>query len=159
MPVKLHYQVSFLHECELRYGIVETHTRAAREAAKNGELLVVDAILPKKWIIEERFILDIAIGSGEYERYVQSEFDKAMAISDRIEGCKPRKVLRFHINHGYAYYVVTKVTKTLVHLEWRGFSLDRWVEPVLGYFEKMSKERAELLIQAEDQYRRRSDLG
>lgn len=157
MPIGIHYLVSFLHECELRYGFVESFTKRAAEYAANGELAVVDSILPKHWIIEEKYLLDVPYDSPKFVAYRQGEFNRAMAISDKIDGCGVGKIMRFHVNNGYAYYVVTDITDQQVKLEWRGFGEERWTEPVLGYFGIMSLSRAEAIIKLEDEYRRKLD--
>lgn len=167
MPVGVHYRVAFFHApknglgpAETRYGIVESHTPRATEHAKLGELVVLDAVYPVTWFVRELCVQDIPIApvfQDEYCRYVLNKHIEAAELSQSLEGLQKGKLMRFPAGRPgcHAYYVVTKLTKRLVHLEWRGFDADRCTEPVLGYFGKIDRERAELLIRHEESFRRR----
>lgn len=161
--IGIHYRVAFLDEGTTIFGIVETGTQRARKHAELNELVVLDAVLPKTWYVEERLVSDISLTSKEYENYINDQYQKALAISDQIEGCQVGKIMKFNVNNGFAYYVINgfvntydekgKFYESFATMEWRGFGLDRWTEPVLGYFGKISKIRAEKLIKSEDAFR------
>lgn len=158
MPVGLHYRVAFFHEGESRYGIVESHTPRAVEHAKLNELVVLDAVYPRTWFVNPLYCQDIPItpdDQDEFCRYQVNQHIRAAELSERSTGLKG-KLLKFSAGRGKsAYYVITKVTKTLVHLEWRGFEPDRCTAETLGYFGRMDRSRAERLVECEESYRRR----
>lgn len=167
VPVGLHYRVAFFHApknglgpAETRYGIVESHTPRAVEHAKLGELVVLDAVYPVTWFVGEQYVQDIPIAPNhqdEYCQYVLNKHIEAAELSESLEGLQKGKLMRFPAGRpgGSAYYVVTRLTKRLAHLEWRGFDMDRCTEPVLGFHGTMNRERAELLIKYEESSRRR----
>lgn len=162
MAVGIHYRVAFLHEGETRYGIVESHTERATEHARRGELVVLDAVYPQTWFVEERCVQDIPItqnGEDEYFAYILNEHIQAAEESNHANGLK-RKLLRFSAGRGRsAYYVITRVAKTLVHLEWRGFDIDRCTADTLGYFGRMDRARAEKLVEHDEWCRRGPEHG
>jgi hypothetical protein len=152
--MKNHYKVKFLNGGELHYGTVQTYTEESRKLASENKLLVEDAIYPECWVLEEKDISDVPTGrfdkDDEYWQFIKNFHDDVQAISDGIKGCAAGKLVKFQVADGYAYYIITKVNKTTVKLEWRGFSMDGYVEPVLGHEGTMDRKRLEKLIGFED---------
>jgi len=119
---------------ETRYGIFREAEKGERRPRK-GFVFVDDAILPKCFEVSETLIVDLPPDfGGEYDKYVEAEWKKAEAHSKRLpKGLRPGKLFAVGVADGYAYYVVTRVTKRTVTVEWRGFHLDRWTDQVLGW--------------------------
>lgn len=142
-----HYQVKFNRDGKTFYGVVQNFSDAAEDAAKRGELIVEDAVLPTAYRVKESDVTDIEMEMGrldmathrwldqdEYHTYVQDELEKAENLSDSLgDGVKAGKLFGTHVGDGTAWYVVTKVNKKTCKVEWRGFCPDRWVDQWLGY--------------------------
>jgi len=120
---------------EWAYGLIVEHDDDAKKHWKLNKCLVVeDAILPKKYLVNPRLfdIIYIPFAYNPYDEYttfVEEEFEKAQKrswASKTLVG----KMFSVGVGDGNAYYVVTKATKTKVTIEWRGFCLDRWVDNI-----------------------------
>jgi hypothetical protein len=136
-----HYQVKFTLGDKTIYGVVEDADDAERPA---GIVLVRDAILPKYYEVRETDLTDIPLSGDEYVNFVDGERQKAWDASDKIVGLAPGKVLSVPIGDGSAWYVITRVSRGKCHIEWRGFSFDRWTDRVFGWggaFPKAALER------------------
>ena len=131
----------------IHYGIVKyCLTKETKELKLERKILVEDAIFPKGWTVFERNLVDAS--DKEYENYVIQNFQIAKEKSDALPtGCVLGKLLRFEVYDGCVYYQIVKINKLTVKLQWRGYSLDRYFEPVLGYEGVMNKERCESYIQ------------
>jgi hypothetical protein len=57
------------------------------------------------------------------------------------------------VGDGYAYYVVRKVNKKTVDIEWRGYSLDRWVDFRFSIGGREKRDVIEALVRREDAMR------
>jgi len=146
-----HLYVKFISGGELHYGRVVTYNEEAERLVKEGKLLVADAIYPYTWVLTEDDIHDLpAEKFGEYEKFVHKMHDSALKLSNSLEGCQPGKLFHFTAYDDYAYYVVTKVGKKVCHLEWRGFSMDGYTDPVLDYKGIITRERCEELVADQD---------
>lgn len=127
------YQVKFVaSDGKIRYGIVD---QFPDKKPPKGHLCVEDATLPKLYFIPEKALTSIATDfGGEYDKFVDSEHEKAIKVS---EACKRKLMVgamfSCGVADGSAYYVVTKVGKTKVTIEWRGFCGDRYVHDVFGW--------------------------
>lgn len=128
------------------------------ETARKGCVVVEDAVLPVAYTVPESDLTEIpfkmgsynlkkdrTVGCDAYQKYVDDEFKKAQKLSDSLgDGAKVGKLFRVPLADGYAYYIVTKVSKTKITVEWRGFCLDRWTAPILdlgGSFPRKTIER------------------
>lgn len=142
-------QVKFLHKGLLRYGIAVPDTQRSVE---RGEILVYDSILPICYVCREGSVIDVE--HAEYGAHVRKEYRKAKLASDLLQlTCTEGKLLRFSVGYGYAYYVVVRVNRKSVRLEWRGFSLERRVEPSIGLKGNISIEKCKDMIAAEEELR------
>ena len=119
-----------------RYGIVDQYSDDAKRLWKSGELVVEDAVLPKRWrlIVQSFEIRPLRITiHGEYDKFVEREYKKAYAHSKRTR-CLVGKLFTIGVGDGCAFYVVTAVKKNKAQVEWRSFQGDRWVDNrVYGY--------------------------
>ena len=135
--MNLHYRVKFILNNELHYGVVESLTKQARTLARKGMFLIHDAILQETYQLKEAEIIDIPIrhnGEDEYNQFVSRSYHIAQETSNSLGNVvADGKLIRILLDAGFAYYIVDSVGNEKVHLSWRGFSLDRWVNPKLGY--------------------------
>ena len=70
----------------------------------------------------------------EFDRHINNAYKEAMRKSKEAgEGVAKNKLFTVSVADGYAYYVVTKVNKKSVKIEWRGFCPDRYADGTLGY--------------------------
>lgn len=128
-----HYQVKFTDaNGRVYYGIYRGPVKG-----KKGYCTVDDAVIPQPWCVPESMLVDIPLGdyeNSEYNKFVNKEYEKARKLSKSLgAGLKVGKLFDTSVADGRAYYVVTKVGKKNVTVEWRGFCLDRYTEQVLGW--------------------------
>lgn len=156
------YQVKFRvtgHK-KWTYGILSKYASDAKEEWEKGNILVEDAILPVCHVVPYNQCELVSIPytpaewndetkrfeqKDEYHKYVEEQFKKTREKSNKAETLKD-KMFNVPVADGRAYYVVTKVNKKTVHVEWRGFCPDRWRDSVLGIGGKFPKERIESLV-------------
>lgn len=141
----LRYRVKFPWGNKTKYGIVENYHPESKQAAKEGCVIVADAVTPDVYKVHESDLTDIPHGKwdpsnpDEYDKYVQDAFDAAQKLNDRVCEETPEgevaKGMMFSIGvgDGAAYYVVTKVHKVNCQVEWRGFCMDRWTDHHFGW--------------------------
>ena len=163
-------QVKFMnHEGKTLYGTVAlTKFLPKEEQPSKGCVIVDDAVLPACYEIPESVLTEIPYEYGkynpktgefeeqdEYHQYIQDEFKKAKERSNALgDEFKPGKLFNTPVADGRAYYVVTKVNKKSVRIEWRGFCPDRWQDPVLGLGGSFPRDRIEKLVRSNDGLRK-----
>lgn len=101
---------------------------------KRGYAFVEEAITGQTYEVHESRITDLPTDfGGEYDKFVEGEREIAQQHSDSLPtGIRPGKLFTTGVGDGYAFYLVTKVTKKTATIDWRGFSLDRYADQVLG---------------------------
>lgn len=138
--MKDRYQVKFEHpEKGTVYGIAEMYGPEAKKYAKKKQTIVADAITPETYLVADDNLIDIDFNFGlsEYDKYIAAEYQKAQAVSDKLTGVKVGKLFSIGVADGYAVYVITKVTKSSVDVEWRGFGGgDRYIDHYFGWGRK-----------------------
>lgn len=142
-----HDQVKFNQNGKTIYGIVDEFAKEAEAAASRGNVIVEDAILPKRYEVPESALIDIEFGfdpDDEYRQYVREQQERAQEQSDRIDGLGVGRLFHVGVGDGYASYVVLKVNKKTVKIEWRGFSMDRWVDQRFGYGGTFPRDMVEI---------------
>jgi hypothetical protein len=132
-----HYQVKFVTpHGEMLYGIASYMDEEDKKAAPPGNLLIEDAIFPQSYWVPEERLVDITRGyPNEYDKFVDSEFEKARKVSDKVgDKIAPGNLFGIGVADGTAWYVVTKVSKNgkKCDVEWRGFCGDRWKDHYFG---------------------------
>jgi hypothetical protein len=130
------------------FGDVERYSDEAEAHAKKGQIIVADPITGDRLLLflaeieykkqpfswgeydeETRMPIDT-----EYDRYINDAYKKAIKKSDAAgKGMVKDKLFTIPVADGSAWYVVTKVNKKSVKIEWRGFCPDQWTDPTLGY--------------------------
>lgn len=157
-PIPDLYQVKWFHGF-WRYGIVERWSEASIQYYEDGQQVIVeDAVMPTRCVVNVDALTEIHPTYNppdEYTQYVEEQYRIAKGRSDSLpEGLHPGKLFRVPRGDGYAWYVVTKVNKKTVDIEWRGYSLDRWVDDRFGYGGREKREDVELFVHREDGARR-----
>jgi len=139
------YQVKFTKNGITKYGIIDDYSLQAKKAKENGLSIVCDAITPEVYTVETKDLTEIPLDSpiwnkeldtwieNEYDEFVTREFYKARDLSESLQKLDVGSLFSVPITDGCAWYVVTKLNKKTCQIEWRGFSLDRWVDNVFGY--------------------------
>lgn len=157
-PIPDLYQVKWF-QGGWHYGIVDRWGDASIQYYEDGRQVIVnDAIKPTRCVVNVDALTDIPARfdpADEYTQYVEEQFQIAKGRSDSLpEGLHPGKLFRVPKGDGYAWYVVTKVNKKTVDIEWRGYSLDRWVDDRFGYGGREKRETIEMFVRREDGARR-----
>ena len=127
------YQVKWVdHKGVTHYGIYVMDQKEYKPP--KGYAAVEDAILPVSHFVHKSMLVDLPCTfNGEYDKFVQAEYDKAQAISDKIKGkVAVGSMFSLPVGDGRACYVITKVAGKTCDVEWRGFSLDRWHDHYFG---------------------------
>lgn len=135
LPMTMRH-VKFISRGELHYGVIPEET--AEGASPDDQIEVQDAVLPLTWVMRRDECYDVPpvarLGRlDEYEKFIDKAHQSAKRHSDGLRACTVGKLLRFPVADSWAYYVITSSISGRVRLEWRGFSVDRAVEPTLGY--------------------------
>lgn len=138
-----------------QYGVCNKYSPEAQaHYQKTGEVLIEDAIFPVARSVPLEMLIPIESGfSGKNEFYdmMDRELERAQALSDALPaGIVKNKLFRVPCGDGYAWYIVTKVNKKTVKIEWRGFSGDRWVDQRFGLGGNVPTEMVEQFIRYED---------
>ncbi len=121
--------------------------------ADSGEkwILVVSATLPRKYRMPESRAIILPPENDEYDRHIAYHYQKAVRLSDSVQGCQKGKLLRFPVGNTTAYYVVLEVTESIAILEWRGFGAERAMEPSLGIRAFADRRVCEDMIRADEE--------
>lgn len=162
--MKDHYLVKFRLYGDWIYGIANPYCDESKQAAGQGKIVVEHATLPKSYLVEENQLTDIKMEIGrfdtashkfvdqdEFHEFVQAEFEKAQQISDALpDGLHVGKLFGIGVGDGTAWYVITKINKKTVKVEWRGFCLDRWTDRYLGWGRTCPIDYVEPLVRQND---------
>lgn len=157
-PIPDLYQVKWFHGY-WQYGIVERWSESSIQYYEEERSVIVeDAVTGDRSVVNIDALTDIPTTFNppdEYTHYVEEQYRIAKGKSDSLpEGLHPGKLFRVPKGDGYAWYVVKKVNKKTVDIEWRGYSLDRWVDDRFGYGGREKRETIEMFIRREDGMRR-----
>jgi len=161
-PIPDLYQVKWYeqHTGKWRYGIVDRFSQSSIDYYNEERCVIVDdAILPERYVLNLDCLTDIPITSlstaNEYYAHVEEQYLIAKGRSDTLpEGLHPGKLFRIPVGDGYAFYVVKKVNKKTVDIEWRGFSADRWTDFNFGVGGRYPRNMIEAWVRSADAYRR-----
>lgn len=121
------------------YGIVDQYSKEAKKTWKvNGNIIVEDAITSDRHQLSLKIWEIVPIefgrpGANEYDEFVNAQFDKTYNASLKVKKGLVGKMIKMGVGDGHAFYVVTKETAKTATIDWRGFSMDRWVDRVLRW--------------------------
>ena len=154
-PIPDLYQVKWLQDGCWRYGIVSRwDKRSIAHYNEDRSVVVDDAVVPGADRVKVHDLVPIRMSydpPDEYQQYVNAEYEAAKRLSDSLPGgVHVGKLFRVPAGDGYAYYVVTKVNKKTVIVEWRGFSIDRWTDFKFGGGGREDRAFIERLINREE---------
>lgn len=138
-----------------QYGVCNKYSPEAKaHYEQTGKVLIEDAIFPIARSVAADALIPIESGfsaSNEFYDMVDREMARVQAMSDALpSGVVKGKLFRVPCGDGYAWYIVTKVNKKTVGIEWRGFSSDRWVDQRFGLGGNVPFEMVEQFIRYED---------
>ena len=129
--------VRFTWKGEERYGEVQTFpSEEVKKAARHGELLVNDAVLPVCYRIRPRDVTVVKRTWDEkdpVQKFRERAFQSARRVAKRIRQFGAGKLFNLPVADGLAWYVLTKVTARTATVQWRGFQGDGWKDITLGY--------------------------
>ncbi len=157
-PIPDMYQVKWFQGC-WRYGIVSRwDPESIKHYKDSGQVIVEDAVFPISHLVSAAALTPVPMSYSppdEYKQYVEEQYQIATGRSDSLpDGVHVGKLFRVAAGDGYAHYVVTKVNKKTVDIEWRGFSLDRWVDFRFGPGGRESRELIARMVGYEENMRR-----
>jgi len=157
--MKRRYQVKFTVQGKTHFGVIDHYSDKAKQAAKEGCLLVSDAIGPQRYKVkDDADVVDIPYtseGMGKYNSKT-GEFEggdefhvavrDAFKEAEKIDAALPDggqvhvgSLFSIGVADGQAWYVVTKVNKKTCEVEWRGFGGgDRYTDHHFGWGGKFS---------------------
>lgn len=136
-----------------RYARIEKFEDDFEEHFNAGCYLVSDNILPKMLSLPIDDCTPHEINYSDWqndpmEKWVRADQEAAKALaaknpSDRL--CK-NDLFSLPVADGAAHYVVTKVNKKTVDIEWRGWCADRYTDRILGWGGRFRREDIERLV-------------
>ena len=141
-----------------RFGYVDATDPDTVETFDRGNVIVSDAIEPRR---KECPVEDVVpVDSDEYLAFIKSKLAEAMHLSlEAGKGAVLGKIFKVQVDDGEAWYEVTgfslyakkpdqilRQEYNFVEVTWRGFSIDRYVDNVLGWSCWISPEPIERLI-------------
>jgi hypothetical protein len=132
----------------IHFGYVQKYHQDAEKCWKDGIIIVSNPITGVLNTVELDTIEYEEQGYGweetdpetympinnDYEKHINEAYKEHKRVSSEAgEGVVKGKIFAVGVGDGYAHYIVTKVNKKTVRVEWRGFSPDNWVDQTLGY--------------------------
>ena len=138
---------------KVMFGVVNPYDKEQKKIWKtHRHLLIEDAV--KGTVMRCPFAemgLEKMSYSDEYDTYVEAEYNKAMKLSKKAgKGVKVNKIFAIGVGDGNAFYIVTKIGKSTVEIEWRSFQGDRWVDSRFGYGGSFKKKDIERFVTAQE---------
>jgi len=132
------YQVKWTDKGgNVRYGIYrsEYFFSKGEKRPKAGRAWVDDAILPVCHDLSEKVLTDVVLEfNGEYDKYVEGQYEEALRVSDGLKGrVSVGSLFGIGVADGGAFYVVTRVGKKTCDVEWRGYGGDRYTDHYFGW--------------------------
>lgn len=127
------------------YGIRIDYGDGAKEALKEGKLLIADAVTPRLHVVRAACVEEIQTGDSkwtpdgisytddDYGRYVRDAEKAAREVSLKSGKLAVGSLFAVGVADGHACYVVTKVNPKTAEIEWRGFYDDRYVDRQFGW--------------------------
>jgi len=158
-PIPDLYQVKWMQGSCLQYGIVcRWDPESITHYNDSRQVIIDDAITPARYIASVDVLTPIPMSYSppdEYTQYVEEQYRIAKAHADSLpDGLLAGKLFVVPRGDGYAHYIVTKVNKKTVDIEWRSYSLDRWIDDRFGYGGREKRETIEMFVNREDARRR-----
>jgi len=158
-PIPDLYQAKWLQDGRPRYGVVSRwDPESIKYYDESRQVIIEDAITPERHVVNVDILTSIPMSfrpPDEYTQYVEEQYQTAKKHADSLPaGLQVGKLFCVPRGDGYAHYIVTKVNKKTVDVEWRGYGLDRWVDDRFGYGGREKRETVEMFVAREDARRR-----
>jgi hypothetical protein len=158
-PIPDLYQVKWLQNGYMQYGIVSRwDPESIKYYAAGRQVIINDALTPDQYVVSVDVLTPVTMSfrpPDEYTQHVEEHYRSAKAYANSLpDGLQVGKLFVVPKGDGYAHYVVTKVNKKTVDIEWRGYGLDRWVDDRFGYGGREKRETIEMFVAREDARRR-----
>ena len=132
------------------YGKVDEYADEAKELAKQGKVVVVDAVTGVPHAVRNEDVVDLPSdlaagkwipegywwGGGEDEDFVvlaQIAHQVAEARLPKDKRLRPGHMFAIGVADGHASYVVVSVKNGRAKVEWRGWCLDAWTDHHFGW--------------------------
>jgi len=132
-----------------RYGTVRSAglSAEAKKADERGQYIIEDNILPLAVAVDKSKVTEI--GREELDNEVREWMEKDEAEARKIADANLDKdeicvgdIFHMTVADSFATYVVTKVNKKTIKVEWRGWgNLDQWVADIIGHGGTFPKEQ------------------
>ena len=126
------YRVKFQRNGATRYGVVYPHDEKTQKMFAKGILIVNDAIRPSQCEIPVEKITPVEIAAEEFFKYIEAERCKAEDHSLSQKKINTGSFFTVPVADCVAYYIVTRVKKRKVKIEWRGFIGDTHKSQIFG---------------------------
>jgi hypothetical protein len=136
------YRVRFTDsEGITHYGTFDQYGKDAEKLAMAGIGAVDDAVFPirHETTLDQLAAIPFKDWSDrrpdEYEEYVYKQFKKAVSLAEKNQSgeVQVNDLIALPVADGRAWYVVTKVNKKTVKVEWRGFCPDNYMDQRWGW--------------------------
>jgi hypothetical protein len=140
----------------LHYGVVDRYSDEAQVQIQSDRVIVQDAIVPVRQVVAIADVTEVPLGCydehDEYNNYVKSEYEKALAISNAAgNGLAVGKLFSCQVADGHATYMITKVNKATVWIAWRGYNNpDRYTYQAFGYGGSFPKSQVQQFVDWSD---------
>lgn len=133
----------------------KTYYSELEDLTGTGNVWVSDSIDGKFDIAPENELTPIKIELGtdekgyacfvdEYSQHIDKEFKRAESSAPDEFGVG--SLFSTYVADGQAWYVVTKVAGSSCDVEWRNFSIDQYVDQILGYGGRFDRGIIEPLV-------------
>jgi len=137
------------------YGVADRFSQASIQYYNDGQQVIVDdAVTPDRYVLNVDALTDIRPTFNpldEYHDFIERERNAALTYSRSLPaGMHVGKMFTTPVGDGCAYYVVTKVNKKTVDIEWRGYSPDRWIDFRFGGGGREKRELIEQMVRREE---------
>jgi len=158
-PIPALYQVMWVQNRRRHYGIVARwDPESINYYNASRQVIIEDAVTPERYVVDVDVLTTVPMSFSppdEYTQYVEEQYRIAKAHADSLpDGLLAGKLFCVPRGDGYAHYIVTKVNKKTVDIEWRGYCLDRWADDRFGSGGREKRETIEMFVAREDARRR-----
>lgn len=129
-------------------GVVDPYSDLAKTHRLKNEVIVSDAITGHLFAfpVDNPTYRFEEVDFFEMVEFTDKAYEVAKTHSDSLKGLVEGKLFSIGVADGYAHYEVVKVNQKSVHVEWRGYCPDRWVDTVLGYGGSFPRKNIERIV-------------
>ena len=154
------YLVTAIFNGRKVYGQAKHNNDEAKANWEEGLVLVEDAFTPSRYLILAKDVTPIEMNMGtfnpatemwddydEVHQHVQDESEKQTKFDDEtFDKFIVGRSFSVGVADGSANYVITKINKKTVLIEWRGMCSDRWTDRLFGWGGSFRREDIERMV-------------